>query len=74
MVAGIVFMLVALTWFVLRRQIAAYQVRLVAERFKALPVGDKDEKARDLEGIAVPLCLLLFGAGALLTGFHLLFD
>lgn len=74
MVAGIVFMLVALAWLVFRRQIVAYQVRLATEKFKALPVSDKVEKARDLEGMAVPLCLLLFGAGALLTGFHLLFD
>jgi hypothetical protein len=74
MVAGIVFMLVALAGFVFRRRIAAYQVRLVTEKLKALPVGDKVVKARDLEDIAVSLCLLLFGAGALLAGVHILFD
>lgn len=74
MFAGIVFMLVAVAWFVFRRQVAAYQVDLVAERFKALPVRDKAEKARGLAELAVPFCLLLFGAGALLAGFHLLFD
>lgn len=72
MIAGIIFILVALTWFVFRRQVAAYQVRLVAERFKALPVRDKDEKARELEDLALPFCLLLFAVGALLTGFPLL--
>lgn len=74
MVAGIIFMMVALTWFVFRRQIAAWQVRLAMEKFKFLPVRDKAEKARDLEETAFPICLLLFGAGALLTGFHILFD
>lgn len=74
MVAGIIFMMVALTWFVFRRQIAAWQVRLAIEKFKFLPVRDKAEKARDLEGLAFPICLMLFGAGALLTGFHILFD
>ena len=74
MVAGIIFMLVALTWFVFRREIAAWQVRVAVERFKFLPVRDEAEKARDLEGIALPICLLLFGIGALVTGFHLLLD
>lgn len=74
MVAGIIFMLVALTWFVYRQEIAAWQVRLVTTRFKFLPVRDKAAKARELEEIAFPICLLLFGAGALLAGFHLLSD
>lgn len=73
MVVGIVFMLVAVTWFVFRRQVAVYQVRLVAAKFKALPVRNRDEKARELEDIAFPLCLMLFGVGALLTGSPLLF-
>ena len=74
MIAGVIFMLVGLAWFVFRRQVAVYQVDLVAERFKVLPVRDRDEKARGLAELAIPFCLLLFGAGALLTGFHLLLD
>ncbi|MFJ2662608.1 hypothetical protein [Arthrobacter koreensis] len=73
MVTGPILMLIAVTWFVYRRQIAAWQVCLVMERFKSLPVRDKDEKARDLADTAFPICLMLFGAGALLTGFHILF-
>lgn len=74
MVAGVIFMLIALTWFVFRREIADYQVRLVMERFKFLPVRDKAAKTRDLEETALPICLLLFGTGALLAGLHLLFN
>lgn len=74
MVTGPILMLIAVTWFVYRRQIAEWQVRLVMERFKFLPVRDKDEKARELVGTHFPFCLLIFGAGALLTGFNILFD
>jgi len=74
MIAGIIFMLVGIAWFVFRDKVAAYQVELVAARFKSLPIANKDDKARSLAELARPLCLLLFGAGALLTGFHLLVD
>ena len=43
---GVVFVLVAAAWFVFRKRIAAYQVFLITEKFKILPVRDKAEQLR----------------------------
>jgi hypothetical protein len=74
MVEGIAFMLVASGWFVFRRRIAAYQVYLITERFRVLPVRDKAEQVQGMEDIGVLFCALLFGAGALMVVLHILFD
>ncbi|MGN7200353.1 hypothetical protein [Arthrobacter sp. SAFR-044] len=63
---GVVFALVAAVWFVFRKRIAAYQVFLVTEKFKLLPVRDKAEQLRGVELVGTLFCALLFVAGVLL--------
>ena len=60
-------MLVATAWFVFRRRIAEYQVFLVAEKFKVLPVTDKAGQARGMQTIGTLFCVLLFCAGAVIV-------
>ena len=67
---GVVFVLVAAAWFVFRKQIAAYQVFLVTEKFKILPVRDKAEQLRGMELLGTLFCVLLFVAGVLLIVLH----
>lgn len=63
---GVIFVLVAAVWFVFRKRIAAYQVFLVTEKFKILPVRDKAEQLRGMELLGTLFCALLFVAGVLL--------
>ena len=63
---GVFFVLVAVVWFVFRKRIAAYQVHLITEKLKVLPVGDKAEQVRGMELLGTLFCMLLFVAGVLL--------
>lgn len=63
---GLVFVLVAAVWFVFRKRIAAYQVYLITEKFKVLPVRDAAEQVRGMELLGMLFCVLLFVAGVLL--------
>ena len=64
-------MAVGTVWFLLRRRIAAYQVYIITEKFKVLPVRDKAEQVRGMEVIGT-LCSLLFFAGAVIVALHTL--
>lgn len=63
---GVFFVLVAVVWFVFRKRIAAYQVFLITQKFKVLPVRDKAEQVRGMELLGTFFCVLLFVAGLLL--------
>lgn len=63
---GVVFVLVAAAWFVFRKPIAAYQLFLITEKFKILPVRDKAEQQRGMELLGTLFDALLFVAGVLL--------
>jgi hypothetical protein len=69
---GIVFMLVAAAWFVFRRRIAAYQVYIITEKYKVLPLRDKAEQVRGMEVVGTLFCALLFSAGALMVVLRML--
>lgn len=65
-------MVVGTIWFLLRRRIAAYQVYIVTEKLKVLPVRDKAEQVRGMEVIGTLFCSLLFFAGAVIVALHAL--
>jgi len=67
-----VFMVVGAVWFLLRRRIAAYQVYIITEKFRVLPVRDKSEQVRGMEVIGTLFCSLLFFAGAVIVALHTL--
>ena len=69
---GVVFVLVAAVWFVFRKRIAAYQVYLITEKFKVLPVRDPPEQVRGMELLGMLFCALLFVAGVLLMVLHMM--
>ncbi|WP_458779950.1 hypothetical protein [Arthrobacter sp. D3-16] len=72
MEGGIVFMVIGAVWFLFRKRIAAYQLSIITEKFKVLPVRDKTEQARGMELLGIFLCSLLFLAGALIVALHML--
>lgn len=59
---GIVLALVAAVWFVFRKRIAAYQVYLLTEKFKVIPVRGTAEQARGMEWLSRLFYALLFVA------------
>ena len=65
-------MVVGAVWFLLRRRIAAYQVYIITEKFRVLPVRDKSEQVRGMEVIGTLFCSLLFFAGAVIVALHTL--
>ena len=72
MEGGIVFMAIGAVWFLFRKRIAAYQLYIITEKFKVLPVREQAEQARSLELFGVFFCSLLFLAGALIVALHML--
>lgn len=69
---GIVFMVVGTAWFLLRKRIAAYQVYIITEKFRVLPIRDKEGQIRGMEVIGTLFCSLLFFAGAVIVALHTL--
>lgn len=69
---GIVFMAIGVVWFLFRKRIAAYQLYVITEKFKVLPVRDKAEQAKSMELLGIFFCSLLFLAGAVIVALHML--
>jgi hypothetical protein len=72
MEGGIVFMAIGAVWFLFRKRIAAYQLSIITEVFRVLPVRDKAEQARGMELLGIFFCSLLFVAGAAIVALHVL--
>ncbi|RAM38568.1 hypothetical protein DBZ45_04190 [Arthrobacter globiformis] len=65
-------MAIGAVWFLFRKRIAAYQLYIVTEKFKVLPVRDQAEQARGMELLGIFFCSLLFLAGAVIVALRML--